>query len=537
MYRVMVADDEPRHRRGLSEMIRRLRPSYEVLEVKNGEEAVEAVRTHPIDIAVTDIKMPLKDGLEFLEETADLLPHLKTVILSGYANFQYAQKALQLGAFDYVLKPVNDERVEAMLQKVEKRIENEKTEAMKNEYTVKRLNNTLPVYLGHQLNKWVRNRLSSHEVQEISALFDGKGPGFIIATGIGNYLQATDNCTPDDIDELKLNMKYWMKAALDPAFHSLTFFDEGAEGMMITIIAGKKGDRLLCRLDLEKLKAFQENLKAGYGFDVVTGVGNEVADILQSVGESYRNALAAYTYRFFFEDREIIFYTDIHLNPTRRVFSRHVEETDLYEAVKRMDPAGARSMIGKMIERFTPDQYIHPEQLKEEILFILLNAAKLSQSLLSEDAYFLLVSAVKESIHHSRGYTELKEALYQSADEIITAMGSGKSVKYEKIIQTCKDYINEHYMEDLSLVALTEKYGFNANYFGGLFKSNTNMTFSEYLLSVRMKHAQELLKNNNLRIYEIAEKTGYRDVKYFIRVFKRTYGMAPDEFRKIENCN
>lgn len=536
MYTVMVADDEPRHRRGLAEMIKRLRPSYEVLEVKNGEEAIEVVRTHAIDIVITDIKMPLKDGLEFLGEISDLLSHTKVLILSGYANFQYAQKALQLGAFDYALKPVNDERCDDMLQKVEKKIESEKKEASKNEYAMKRLNYTLPVYLDHQLNRWVRNELTAYEVQEISALFDDKDSGFVIVTGIGNYSQAIANCTPDDINELKLNMKYWMKAALDPALHSLSFFDESSEDIMTTIITGKKADGLLSSLNIEKLYSLQENLKTSYGFDVVTGIGSEFIDIFQNIDESYRNAITAFSFRFFFEDRGIIFYTDINLNNTRQVFSKYAEETDLFEAIKRTDYSVARDMAEKIVNRLTVDQYPHPEQLKQEIMFILLNAAKLSQSLLPEEDYLILVSNIKESIHGSEGYTELKEIINRTIDDIIEAMSINRSVKYEKIIQTCKNYIHKYYMEDLSLVMTAEKYGFNANYFGGLFKSSTNMTFSEYLLSIRMKHAQELLKNNSLRIYEIAEKTGYRDVRYFIRVFKKTYGIAPDEFRKLENC-
>lgn len=99
------------------------------------------------------------------------------------------------------------------------------------------------------------------------------------------------------------------------------------------------------------------------------------------------------------------------------------------------------------------------------------------------------------------------------------------------------EHINEHYTEDISLEALSEKFGFNVNYFSGLFKKYTNMTFSEYLLNVRMRHAQELLKKNTFRIYEISEKIGYKDAKYFIRVFKKTFGMTPDEFRRLHSHN
>ncbi|HEY5586907.1 MAG TPA: response regulator, partial [Ruminiclostridium sp.] len=123
MHKLLVVDDEPKHRRCLAEMIKVLRPEYKVLEAKNGKEALELIESESMDIIITDIRMPIMDGLSFMEFINMKARDTKVIILSGFAYFEYAQKALSLGAFDFVLKPVNEAKVSEILDKVEKEIE------------------------------------------------------------------------------------------------------------------------------------------------------------------------------------------------------------------------------------------------------------------------------------------------------------------------------------------------------------------------------------------------------------------------------
>lgn len=532
MYRILVADDEPRHRRGLAEMIKRLRPAYEVLEAKDGLEAVEVVRMHPVDITITDIKMPFKDGLSFLEEVSDRLPHMKVIILSGFAYFEYAQKALVLGAFDYILKPLNDVRVENMLQKAEKKIENEKREALENKSIAQRLNDTLPVYIEHQLNQWVKNGLAPSNEQELLQLFQDRSRGLVLVTEMSNFSSNTQGCALGDIHELKLNVKYWMKAALNQFSHALSFFDENDTKRMITIMAEKNGAIFSNRLP-DCLHSFAEDMKASYGFEVVIGVGSESEDIAANIREAYQTALVALEYKFFYENNWMITYKEIKMNRNRQVFCKYAEETELGEAIRRMDAGQAYEITERLLQRMTGGQFPTPSQFKEMVMIIFLNTAKIVQSIFPEEDFLELVNRIRKDFESAQGYSELRRKLFQAVDVFVDAMASHKNKKTEKMIQSCKEYINEHYIENISLEALSEKFGFHVNYFSGLFKSHTHMTFSEYLLSVRMKHAQELLQKKTLRIYEIAEKVGYKDVKYFNRVFKKTFGLTPDEFRKL----
>ncbi|AUS98487.1 hypothetical protein CDQ84_09605 [Clostridium thermosuccinogenes] len=536
MYRILIADDEPRHRRGLVERIKKLRPDYEVFEAKDGLAAIEVVKKHSIDIAITDIKMPIKDGLFFLEEVSKNFPNMKVIMLSGYANFEYAQKALTLGAFDYVLKPLNDVRIEQMLQKAEKKIEEEKREIQEKEKNLMRLNNTFPVYIEHQLNQWVKNGLAPIEDQEVLELFHKKSKGLVLVAGIGNFIQSTKECTYEDIHELKVNMKYWMKAALDPFSHSLSFFDESNMEHMITIVTEKK-DKVLSDNLSEGIYSFVKDMKISYGFDVVIGVGNKYEDIAENIKEAYQTALTALNYKFFYESNWMIAYSELKNSRSGQVFSRYAEEIELEGAIRRMDAAQAYEVSQRLLVRMTEGQFPLPSQFKEMVTIIFLNTAKAVLNMLPEADFLRLVSSIKTNFESAQKYSELKKQIFKTIDMFIEAINDYGNNKYKKIMQTCMEHINEHYTEDISLEALSEKFGFNVNYFSGLFKKYTNMTFSEYLLNVRMRHAQELLKKNTFRIYEISEKIGYKDAKYFIRVFKKTFGMTPDEFRRLHSHN
>lgn len=153
MYKVLVVEDEPRHRRCLAGMINELRPEYEVIEARNGKEALDITVAEPIKFVITDIKMPVMDGLDFIQALNCRNMDIKVIILSGYAYFEYAQAALRLGAFDFVLKPVNQAKVDEMLKKVEDKIEEEIREQQEKEKIKKQLDNALPAYLEWQLNK------------------------------------------------------------------------------------------------------------------------------------------------------------------------------------------------------------------------------------------------------------------------------------------------------------------------------------------------------------------------------------------------
>ena len=123
-YQVLLVDDEYYVRQSLLRRIRNLEnEDFKVIgEAENGEEALDMLRKHDIQLVITDIRMPVMDGLDLTRKILEQYPHILTVILTGYADFEYARKALRYGAFDYLLKPVSEESLDNLLSRARTRL-------------------------------------------------------------------------------------------------------------------------------------------------------------------------------------------------------------------------------------------------------------------------------------------------------------------------------------------------------------------------------------------------------------------------------
>ncbi|GJM78850.1 hypothetical protein HMSSN139_13460 [Paenibacillus sp. HMSSN-139] len=195
MYHVLVADDEPRHRRGIGEMIKTYRPDYRLFMAKDGTEALRIATDTRIDIMFTDIRMPNMDGLTLIEHLRERSESMKIVILSVYGHFEYARQALKFGAFDYLLKPLEPKDIAEMLDKLDTAIEKERIRVLDRASLKEKLSSAIPVYEQHLLSRWIRSAANEDELQEIERLVPQGQVGLVIVCKLseseidGKYLR------------------------------------------------------------------------------------------------------------------------------------------------------------------------------------------------------------------------------------------------------------------------------------------------------------------------------------------------------------
>ncbi len=170
MHKVLIVDDEPIHRREMANLVRNLRSQYYVVEAENGLDALKAMDGEDFDILITDVKMPLMDGLQLIEAIGEKIGRMKVVVLSGYDYFHYAKKALVLGACDYILKPIDEDAVEEMLTRIEAQIEKRILNEKENKKLQEQINVTFPLYIDYIMNKLMRGKLSEDELEKLEEL-------------------------------------------------------------------------------------------------------------------------------------------------------------------------------------------------------------------------------------------------------------------------------------------------------------------------------------------------------------------------------
>lgn len=165
--RILIVDDEPRHLRGMVNLIGRLRPEDQVVAVQDGLSAMEMVKAHRPEAILTDIRMPGMDGLEFLERLKLEGIRTKVVMVSAYNLFEYAQKAVHYGAYDYLLKPVEIDQVADVLSRIDLLLTAEQRQRREEEEMQHRLKLASSAYLNRLMLSWLNGSASLAELAEL----------------------------------------------------------------------------------------------------------------------------------------------------------------------------------------------------------------------------------------------------------------------------------------------------------------------------------------------------------------------------------
>lgn len=533
MYSSLVVDDEPRHRKGLINIIKQFRPDYSVSGAKNGQEALEFIMSNHVDILITDVKMPVMDGLELTKRVLEFQKDIKIIILSAYAYFEYAQKAISLGAFDYLLKPVDSDGIASMLDRVEERLKQEQSALQEKKHLEDQLKNTLPVYLELQLNKWINKELNENEINEIAQIFPFKGKGAVIASEIAGNINKDESYDHEEKEEIKLNIKYWMKEALNPLGHSLSFFLHRDERIMITIINVSEEQEFNLADRLYLLDDVIKNVEAEYGFRITMGLSEETGNIFDQIRKAYTEALTALSYRFYLETDSIITFSQVNDENNAYQINMIKEEKELTMAIRQQQEDKVGECVDKLFEKLLSGGYMQPQRFKDIAGMIILNQIGSLQDLTDEEHLDKLKSDALGKIACCNTYSQIRNETVNIISSLISAHTNVKKNKHEDIIKNCIRFIDTHFKEDISLEYVAEMFYFNASYFGSLFKSHMGITFGQYLLKVRINKAREYLRNPASKVYEVASMVGYSDPKYFIRVFKNEVGLSPDEYRRV----
>lgn len=525
MWRIVVVDDEVRQCKGLKNILQReFREEAMVWAFTAAAEALEFLHREGADIIITDICMPEMDGLRFMEEAEKEKTGIKVILLTGYAEFEYARKALTLGALDYLLKPLNPNRMRAVLEKAFRAIREERLLASQKDEMRKQLDITLPAYMEQQLNQWVYGRLSPADKKEMEKIIPCGKPGNVIITRLQGLQEWGSTVGKEELEEAKYQLKWWMKELLQITCHSLSFFSHVLPDTMVTVVTEKREGADAAAL-LERA-ALPESFPSFSGGDRKLWIvlGEPAADLFLQIEECYKSAVMVMDYRFYFPEADRLSAGFILPRRTGEFGIGLAEEEALKDAVKNTDLTLACRLADRIMERCLDSGYPEPARFRSGL-----------QSLLRHiSLYFHLEEAFERFWQQEGGDKSIetfRNKLYGALKLLVTGSEEKKQDKNNGFAERFRAYIEQHYEKDIPLEEISAVFQLTPTYFSNLVKETTGDSFSRNLIEVRMKKARAMLQETDCRIYEIARKTGYEDVKYFNRVFKRENGITPMQFR------
>ena len=519
MYKAFVVDDEIVIREGIRNNFPWDESGFQLAgEAPDGEIALSMLQDIKPDILITDIRMPFMDGLALCRKIVNTMPWIHVVILSGYDDFSYAKEAISLGVKEYLLKPVSAHELEDVLKRIAREIEEERRQqadyqAMKSQFD--------------SSSRFMREKL-------VLELLSG-APGEDVL---------------DQARKLRVNLlARWYRVML--------------------IAAGEGEDMLLVRAHVQRLAE-----GSGGAVHLCETGGRLAAVVMGDTGEDLEERAFAFAQAVKYEvERSVCVTLRVAIGaPTQKIddvkdsyfsaqnvlnsMAMNAAGTRIMDAADRGAPVGARLMGLDVVPIFDKLRYATGQET-EEILrahFESVGAVARQSVVMANYLYVDVLLAAMRVIRENGGDPEkiIPEAVARQKEGVRAFSGQGDMVDSARkilsqaiqfrdsqnmshaasVIRAACAYIEQNYIKpDMTLSDVARHVALSNNHFCTVFSQEMGVTFIEYLTSLRMKKAKELLKLTDMRSSEVAVAIGYSDPHYFSYLFKKNVGMNPRDYR------
>lgn len=528
--KVVLIEDEAIIREGLLYGIDWVKFGFEVVgEAEDGEEGLELVADTEPDLIITDIHMPFMNGLQFIERVKAVRPETEIIIISGHEEFQYAQKALKMGVYEYMLKPIDVDYLERVLEQLRAKYDLRHKEAS----AVLSWKEQAAIGLSLEKERVLKDLLfGAIEAEEAAQLLEDFKANYygVMILQIDDYSILTNGMDETEIKEMERLF-----------FHAVTSSVSGGE--RIVAVEDKKGECMVCLSDkyretfktkiTELCNAIREKTSAIGPFTVTAAVG-KLGDSLHAVRQSYKQALEALHYKFVVGGDQNIFYKDIEMISRQAQTSKSdYNDSDLLSSIKTSDKERIRQCLFELmtdIQARGSNSYLYMQMiigsLYIQVMKVLKDVGGSAEEIFKEPVEVYRQVMAHQTIEGMVG--ELLQVCLRITDYI----ESRKVGKFNQTIDKAKEYIKAHYaVEELSLENVATHVNMGTSYFSVIFKQETGETFIDYVTGIRMGKAKELLGISGFKAYEIAYMVGYNNPTYFSTLFKKWVGLSPTEYR------
>jgi two-component system response regulator YesN len=531
MYSFLMVDDEEIILRGFREKVDWTAEGFRFLPpCQNGAKAIEAIDQHRPDVVMTDICMPLADGLQVAAYVADRYPETLVVILSGYDEFEYAQRAMRNHVFDYVLKPITASQLRELIRKIRQALDHDRKSRLDLSELKEQAAKSRELLRERFLNQLLSVSMSDAELCRSGKLLglplDGKA--FAVVT-----VDLDDPRQLASIPE-ELNPDLYL-LALQKRIEELL----PAEDRPYVFQTPERRIAVLLRLDQgldEMLRQFPEKaLKAARGLSgltVTVGVGGKRTRPAE-IREAYEESLAAVRCRFLQGGDTVIRYeepADATCPSARELRSFSTQIATALRSESLEEAMGVvRSFISALKAGNLDVKRIENAARRFGLAFVdTLDELGLGSCTPALDPDPFRALSRMQSLQEAEGI------LLDSCRAAFERMRHRRHDFTERKAREARELIETSYADpDLGLEKACAELSISSSYLTRIFKRHLGRTFIEFLTERRIDRAQELLRGTDWKQLRIAEAVGYPDPQYFSFIFKKATGQSPSEFRSL----
>lgn len=521
MYKVVIAEDEPYIRMSLIEQMDWANMECRVVgEADNGNEAIWVINTMRPDLIITDIKMSGLDGIQLSRYVSECLKDSKVILITGFAQVDYAQAAIKLGVSDFILKPINPDELEQAVRKATEELRRKRQLTEDMEHLKKMVQESLPV-LRERFFQELSNHLIVHS-EEILARAENIGVSLNGFSGLAIEIDEDERGSPQGEWERQtymMGIKQFLQAYKGGGI--LYAFESGRNVLAIT-------DTVEEVQSVELANSIQTGLSERFGISVSIGVSKSYDHILK-LGQCINDARFVLKHKFYSGSGSVIFSGMLEEN--RDEVSVNFTHRYLYitDCVKIGDMESAELGFEGLWKEMTAacdENSIRSKSM--ELVVILFNALK--DINLNLDGLMPLAEVFTRLSHSATTdalRTFLKNILFLAAGERNREI-KGKNTG---IVRKVLDYLEQNYNRNISLEELAEQVYLNPKYLCRLVKKETGENITDIVSKLRIEKAKEMMADVRLKTYEISNSVGISDSRYFSQLFKKITGVTPSEYR------
>ncbi|MEK3724713.1 response regulator transcription factor [Paenibacillus sp. FSL H8-0034] len=475
----------------------------------NGAQALEMIEDTDPDLLITDIRMPQVDGMELIRRALSSKPDLQIIIVSAYAEFEYAREAIKNGAKGYLLKPLDENELMAVMKEIQKEwlmtaAQQEQEKEMQQMKAEQSWRNLLYAPLPQQMSSSIP---LPHTEYRLAVLKTES-----VTYGEQLHLQET-------MVEVSKVLQNEIRIRLDrDVFQNILFENYPGEWIFA----------LHASFQVEALDAILQARTDWLGIQILAGISLVKTDLNQ-LSEAYKEALDSLQYRFFHEDGQIFIY-----QPSVQDQRLSTNEAFIQSLQRWVDKWLDASTTDYLAEQLWNVIEIHTDKNIDDVyhrFYDLLFVMKMRLWNRDEHTAFQMLDSIRLNVDKKfRSLTELQQFIIDILLEL-NALRRFEKSEHNPLIYQAKQYIKQHYNTNISLEQICEAVSVSRSYFSTFFKKETGMNVWDYLTEYRIEQAKRMLVETTMKNYEIALEIGYENPSYFTKMFKKQVGISPNEYK------
>ncbi|EPD90399.1 MULTISPECIES: response regulator [Paenibacillus] len=521
--KALLVDDEINILRNLQTVIPWEKHDIEVVALaSNGVKALEMVQEHQPDLILSDIRMPLMDGIALLEQVNKLERDIQVILLTGFQEFEYARSALKYGAKDYILKPINYEELEAVVERVAFDIREKRKAEMDEQKRWSRVRHLAYEKFLFDILLDYTNVTTRHFFEDENSLEETEFTLLLI--DLDNYSQLSRSWNEKERKLKNFAVRNVLQDALEP-YELLYSVLQTREGEWCVLIRHQRETPF----DLQTVRGWSDALqlavKQHVKLTVSLGIYPEHMSVLQ-LADAYKKLQRALQLSPNVE--QILLLEEV--NPGRNEWNNSMWELveEIVSSLKRRDKAQMEQTFEKLnqsLRVISEHSYVRVEQILHFLVLHLIREMR-EINIMSDEEERGLWSNLERSV----GVKDLLATIHQLIQD---CMNAGMNRKPSELLMVnAKEYIAKNLSNDFGVEEIADHLGISCSYFSLLFKQHFGETFLENLTRQRIELAKSLLRMSDKSITQIGKQVGYAERRYFTRVFYKFTGMTPSEYRE-----